>query len=316
MNILAGIFGLVIIGIILQDAFETIVLPRRVTRKIRLAKLSYRFLWGIWRIVAKPIRSINRREALLSYFGPLSLILLLALWAVGLIVGFALLQWALGSRVTSPDHPVTFWTDLYLSGSTFLTIGYGDVVAVTTLTRLIDVAEGGLGFGFLALIIGYVPIIYQAFSRRETNIALLDAHAGSPPSAEEFLRRHHYNTQEVTDFLRQWEQWSAELLESHLSYPVLMYYRSQHDNQSWIATLTAILDLCALAMSGIVDMPEEAARFTFAMARHAAVDLSQVLGTVPSMLPKNRLSAKDFARLQELLMESGVLLPQQEMAEQ
>ena len=104
-----------------------------------------------------------------------------------------------------------------------------------------------MGFGFLALIIGYVPIIYQAFSRRESNISLLDARAGSPSSATEMLRRH-YRTQrleELLQFLRKWEQWCATLLESHLSYPVLTYYRSQHERQSWLAALTTVLDTCA-----------------------------------------------------------------------
>src|SRR5262249_55504278 len=146
------------------------------------------------------------------------------------------------------EDDVDFNTYLYLSGVTFSTLGFGDVVAVSPLGRLLTVAEALLGFGFLACLIGYLPVFYQAFSRREVTISLLDARAGSPPSAASLLLRlaQAQNVPAVVPFLAEWERWAAELLESHLTYPVLSFYRSQHDNQSWLAALTAILDTCAL----------------------------------------------------------------------
>jgi ion channel len=265
----------------------------------------------------RKLRAGNRREFYLSYYGPLSVILLLILWAAVLVFAYALLQWGLTLPMSAPEKNVTFGTYLYLSGTTFITLGLGDVIPLAGVGRFLAVAEAGMGFGFLALIIGYVPIIYQAFSRREINISLLDARAGSPPSATEMLRRH-YRTErieEVIQFLREWERWCAELLESHLSYPVLTYYRSQHERQSWLAALTTILDTCALLLVGFDGITAPSARFSFAIARHAAVDLAQVYGT-PPMSPKlNRLSAADFRRMRDALAEVGLHLMHEEDAE-
>ena len=244
MRILAIILGILLIIAILQDSFETIILPRRVTRRFRLSRLFYAATWASWSLLGRKLRAGNRREVYLSYYGPLSLILLLILWAAVLMFAYALLQWGLDLPLNAPEKEVTFGTYLYLSGTTFITLGLGDVIPLAGVGRFLAVAEAGMGFGFLALIIGYVPVIYQAFSRREINISLLDARAGSPPSATEMLRRH-YRTQrleELIQFLGEWERWCAELLESHLSYPVLTYYRSQHERQSWLAALTTILD--------------------------------------------------------------------------
>jgi len=144
------------------------------------------------------------------------------------------------------------------------------------------VIEAGVGFGFLALVIGYLPVLYQAFSRRELNITLLDARAGSPPSAEELLRGFGAYQEELAVLLAEWERWGADVLESHLSYPVLSYYRSQHDNQSWLAALTTVLDASVLVMVASEGACSRQAGLTFAMARHAVVDLAQVLAAPPS----------------------------------
>jgi hypothetical protein len=318
MNIIAGIIGITLIFIILLDAFETIVLPRRVTRRIRLTRLFFLFTWRLWSLIAKKIHSDDRQEYYLSYYGPLSLILLLVLWAICLIFGFALLQFALGSALSAPEKVVNFGTDLYMSGTTLVTLGLGDVLPRTGLARTVTIIEGGTGLGFLALVIGYLPIIYQAFSRREVGISLLDAHAGSPPSAVEMLRRHRRGQvmDELVEHLHNWENWSADLLESHLSYPVLMYYRSQHDRQSWLAALTAILDVSALLAVGIDDVPQQSALFTFAIACHAAIDLGQFLVASPDQSQIRRLPHDDFLRLKESLTEMGISLHEEETAEQ
>ncbi len=309
MNVAAFILGILLIFGILQDSFETIVLPRRVSRRFRLSRLFYITLWGIWAMPARKMRPGNRREFYLSYFGPLSLILLVVVWAAILVLGFALVQWGIGSQINAPEKIPDFGTDLYLSGTTFITLGLGDVIPHEGLPRFFIVMESGIGFAFLALIIGYVPVIYQAFSRREINISLMDARAGSPSTPMEMLRRHckGQNTAELVLFLREWEKWCAELLESHLSYPVLTYYRSQHERQSWLASLTTILDVCALIMVGLNDVPIKPAKFVFAIARHAAVDLAQVYGTPPMMTTK-RLSKSDFARLRNELAANGIIL--------
>src|SRR6202165_5844200 len=308
MRILAIIIGLLLILIILQDSFETIVLPRRVSRRFRLSRLFYVSSWVLWSFLARKLRAGSRREVYLSYYGPLSLILMLVVWAAALICAFALLQWGLSLPMNAPEKELTFGTCLYMSGTTFITLGLGDVTPLAGVGRFLAVAEAGMGFGFLALIIGYVPIIYQAFSRREINISLLDARAGSPPSATEMLRRHYraQRIEELMQFMREWERWSAELLESHLSYPVLTYYRSQHERQSWLAALTTVLDTCALLIVGFENISTPTIRNTFAMARHAAVDLAPVYGTPPLNPKYNRLPPEDFARMQGSLAEVGL----------
>ncbi len=310
MRVVAGIAGIILLFLVLQDGFETIILPRRIARRFRFARFFYRATWWLWSVIARKIHSDRRREFYLSYYGPLSLLLLLIIWAAALVVAFALFQFALGSSLTSPDKVVSFATDLYLSGTTFFTLGYGDVVPREGLARLCAVVEAGLGFGFLAVIISYVPVIYQSFSHREAEITLLDARAGSPPSASEFLRRHMLaeQTDDLVQYLRNWERWCAELLESHLSYPVLIFYRSQHDRQSWLEALTTILDVCSLVMVGLDGIPEQAGRFTFAIARHAAVDLSQLFNTPPTETRENRLPPEEFSRLQDMLAASGITI--------
>jgi hypothetical protein len=308
IRILAVIFGIILIVAILQDSFESIVLPRRVTRRFRLSRMFYLSTWAFWSAIARKMRQGNRREFYLSYYGPLSLILLLIIWAGILILSFALIQWGLRLPMNPPEKVTSFGTYLYMSGTTFITLGLGDVTPLSGMGRFLAVAEAGGGFGFLALIIGYVPIIYQAFSRREINISLLDARAGSPPSATEMLRRHYraQRIEELVQFMRDWERWSAELLESHLSYPVLTYYRSQHERQSWLAALTTVLDTCALLIVGFENITTPTIRNTFAIARHAAVDLAQVYGTPPVNPKFNRLPPDDFSRMRDSLAEVGL----------
>ena len=318
MTIIVGILALLLILAVLWDAFETIILPRRVRRRVRITSLIYRLTWGPWGLVGRKLRN-SRREAFLSFYGPLSLIMLLGVWAIILILSFAMLQWAQGSPLSTPgNQPATFGTDVYMSGTTLFTLGLGDVVPKTALARAITVVEGGTGFAFLALVIGYLPILYQAFSRREARISLLDARAGSPPTAFELLRRNSEggSTEALIQLLYDWEQWCAELLESHLSYPTLGFFRSQHENQSWVSALTAILDLCSLILVGVDDIPKLPARLTYAIARHAAVDLSQVFRAPPMLKPFDRLPPDNLRELRELLATAGLAMREGPEADQ
>ncbi|MGC1617642.1 MAG: potassium channel family protein [Candidatus Acidiferrum sp.] len=302
--------GAAIFLIVLWDAFEAIILPRRVTRKFRLARLFYRSTWIVWKFATSLVSSRKRRETLLGFYGPLSLLVLVGVWAVGLVFGFSLMQYGAGSAVVITGGEPSFLTDIYLSGTTFFTLGLGDVIPRSGLARALVVTEAGFGFGFLAAVIGYLPFIYGSFSKREVNISLLDSRAGTPPTAGELLRRHSYRHGQdaLRELLRDWELWSAELMESHLSYPVLAFFRSQHDNQSWIASLTAILDASALVMVGIEGACEKQAQLTFAIARHAVVDLSQVFGTAPKPLSQDRLPAEELRQIRDILAQHGLKL--------
>jgi hypothetical protein len=318
MHPLSTIAGIALIFSVLLDAFETVVLPRRVRRQFRLTAWFYRRTWIPWRKIASLIKTTGRRENFLGYFGPLSLILLLAFWAVGLILGFAFLQFGAGEHLQLSGEPITFGRLLYHSGETFFTLGYGDITPVSPVARLLAVLEAGMGFAFLGVVIGYIPTIYSSFSRREIEISLLDARAGSPPTAAELLARFGNVTQQATldQIFRDWEHWAAEVLESHISYPPLSFFRSQHNNQSWLGALTMMLDASAMVIAGVDDLRNDQARITFAVARHAVVDLAQVINARYDPYFPDRLPPADLVHLREKLALRGVQLRQTPEAEQ
>ena len=183
MNIVLIIVGLAILFGVLLEAFESIILPRRVTRRFRLTRLFYRMSWIPWRAIGRRMNSIKTRESFFSYFGPMSLLFLLVLWAISLVVGFAFLILAAGPPAETYKAPIHFVDALYISGTNFFTLGLEDAVPRTASTRFLTVTEAGMGLGFLALVIGYLPVIFQSFSKREVSVVLLDARAGSPPTA-------------------------------------------------------------------------------------------------------------------------------------
>ncbi|HEX3659993.1 MAG TPA: potassium channel family protein [Acidobacteriaceae bacterium] len=299
---------LCVIGALL-DAFETVILPRRATGSFRFTRIFYRMTWRPWRWAALRVRRPRRRETMLSFYGPLSLVFLIATWAGALVVGFALIYSAFPQAfVDIHGRERTFVTDLYVSGTTIFTLGLGDVVPRSLAIRILVVLESGVGLGFVALVIGYFPVLYGAFSRREVNIALLDARAGSPPTAFELIRRHSFEggSAALVLLLEEWERWSAELLESHISYPLLCLFRSQHTSQSWLSALTAILDACALLIASVQEHSARQAQLTFAMARHALVDLSQTLGLKPTDTPQDRLPTERYRLIYDQLCQAGV----------
>jgi hypothetical protein len=295
--VLSTLLGVALILLALYDAFETLVLPRRVTRRLRIARTYFQTAWRVWRRGCDLIPPGRSRESALSIFGPLSLFGLFVCWVVMIVTGFALLHWW-GTTLTEPSND-DFRQCLYHSGETFFTLGYGDVTPVTYVGKLLAVVEAGVGFGFMAVVIGYLPVLYQAFSNRERSISLLDARAGSPPTAIELWRRFGRLAErsETDRFLAEWEIWSAELLESHLSFPVLCFYRSQHDNQSWLAALALVLDASSLLLVRGTSESRTRAQLTFAMARHAAVDMCLVFKLPPREPYAERLSREEIARI-------------------
>ena len=254
----------------------------------------------------------RRREALLSCFGPLALLVLFCTWAIVLIVAFGFLHWSLQTPMMPGAASLPPGGYLYFSGVTFFTLGYGDLTPAGELGRFLAVLETGLGFGFLAMIISYHPVLTQAFSSREIVISLLDARGGSPPTAVQILIRSRNSRphEALALELPAWETWSAELLENSLSFPMLAYYRSQHDNQSWLGALTAILDTCALQICGVGDANPHQARLTFAIARHAAVDLTLIFKITPIPPDLDRLSPDVLQKLQESLEVVGIKFPE------
>ncbi|MGA2559101.1 MAG: potassium channel family protein, partial [Terracidiphilus sp.] len=188
MRILTMIVGILFLFAVLLDAFQTIILPRRATGRFRLTRIFYIVTWRPWVFFTTRMRQLRQREAAFSFYGPLSLILLLAVWAGVMVVGFALIYYALGSPFNDAVQGAGLWSDLYVSGTTIFTLGLGDVTPHSGWVRAVIILESGTGLGLLAVVMGYFPVLYAAFSRREVSISMLDARAGSPPTAAELLR--------------------------------------------------------------------------------------------------------------------------------
>jgi hypothetical protein len=307
VHVVVAAAGLILIAAVLWDAFETVVLPRTVTRRFRLARGYFRVTWRTWTALSRSFEGAARHERFLAIFGPMSLIGLLGVWAIAQVVGFAALQWGVRTHLDGGPNLSRVADFLYMSGTSFFTLGLSDVHPTDPLGRFLTVLEGGLGFGFLGVVIAYFPVLYQSFSRREVRLTLLDAWAGSPPAAAEVVRRlaEAGEIETLERFLRDWEVWCSELLESHISYPVVAYFRSQHQKQSWTSALTSILDLTALIAVGIEGIPTWQARATFAIARHAAVDLSQVFQASPDY-HCDRLDAAALEQLRRQLETVGL----------
>lgn len=308
MRILIMGAGIVCLFIVLLDAFQTIILPRRATGRLRLTRAFYAMTWRPWVFFTRRLHDAGKQESSFSYYGPLSLILLLVVWASAMVVGFALIFYSLDHPFNDTLQPPSFQSDLYVSGTTIFTLGLGDVTPRSAWARKVVILESGVGLGFLAVVMGYFPVLYGAFSRREVSISLLDARAGSPPTASELLRRHSYDGGDaaLAQLLLEWERWSAELLESHISYPLLCYFRSQHNNQSWISALTAVLDTSALLIADVQGREARQAQLTFAMARHAMIDLAQIFSLTPVRNAPDRLPPERYKQLYQILAQSGI----------
>jgi hypothetical protein len=286
---------------------------------LRITRLFFLVTWYPWTALAGILPSRRSREQFYSAYGPLALLVLFIFWALLLILAYGLIYLGLGMPFADPTHPVSalgvVWSCLYVSGTTIFTLGLGDVLPTSQIARALIVMEAGTGLGFVALVIGYVPVLYTAFSNREISVALLDARAGSPPTAGELLTRHSFSGghEALTVLLSEWERWAAAMLETHISYPILCYYRSQHDNQSWLSALTAILDACSLLITTVEGPSTRQAQLTFAVARHVLVDLGHVFHREASEQkhrdnPPVRLKDDEFGELCQLLDQSGFSL--------
>lgn len=291
MRVVVGLAGALLVVLMLAEFFVAFLLPRRVKRDPRIARGVYQALWLPWRAVAHRLRPITA-DALLGYFGPLALLIELAVWVFGLIVGFGCLQWAGGGGFS-----------LDSSAGTFLSASF---VHVGIWHRAIGLLEAATAVGVLFTVIGYLPSVYSAYSLREIAISRLSTRTGAPPSAAGLLV---HGWDELDSTLREAERWATEMMETHLAYPLLAYYRSQHVGQSWLSALTAIVDTSAVVLAAAEDGAEgtRAAELAYRVGRHALADLAHQLaeGTGGT---ERELTAEDAAELRSLLEASGLPL--------
>jgi hypothetical protein len=272
MHVIAGLGGLVLILAMLVEFFVAFMLPRRVKRDPRIARGIYQALWRPWRATAA-LLSPAAEDTVLGFFGPLALLIELVVWVLGIMVGFSLLQWAFGSKLGAGTHD--FGDDLYFSSGDFLSAAVSGA-PVGSAAKALSLAEAATGVGVLFIVIGYLPSIYFAFSRREIAVSQLASRAGTPPSAVHLLRRisERDRWDHLRDYLGEAEGWVAEMMETHLSYPLLAYYRSQHVNQNWLAALTTIVDTSAAIIAALPEGVPGVAEQTYAIGRHALSDLA------------------------------------------
>jgi hypothetical protein len=287
------------------DAFNTLVLARRTRHVFRIARLYYLLTWKPFAALARKIKSPLRRESVLGIYGPMSLLLLIVLWGIGLVLAFGLLEWSVGME--SPEFTSTFAHDLYLSSRALVTLNDGAPKNATS--QFLSVCEGGLGLAFLGLVVGYLPVLYQSFAKRELVISLLDARAGSPPSAGGLLASMPFEADGIVQQLEKWESWMAQLLENQISFPMLGYFRSQHSNQAWLTALVAILDYATIIGTASEGSLRLQADLTAAMGRHVLSDVVVIFGLEKSCQgkPSTRLSGQ-AEQLRKLVVQRPIVL--------
>ncbi len=277
LNAAGAAAGIILIAITLNDVFQSVVMPRATGRRYRISFYVWRSAWYVWPKIAWRIHPTDGdpREDLLAVFAPFMLVSLIGLWAALLIVGFAFLLWSMRAAI-APPH-ASFATLLYFAGSSLLTIGFGDVVARGALPRLVSVLAALAGLSFLAIVTAYIFAVFGAFQQRETFVVTVAARAGAPPSGVNLLAIAGYSKtyEDFPKLMMDAQHWAASVMESHLAYPVLAFFRSSHDEQSWVGTLGTLLDAATLAITTIDSDRTGQARIFYAVGRHAARDLAR-----------------------------------------
>lgn len=307
MHVLVGILGAFLVALMLTEIFVAFLLPRRVKRDPALVRTVFTYGWLPWRAMARRLPA-QAADTMLGIYGPFGLLLNLVLWVATMMLGYACLQWAVGSHLGPGGATVDFGKDVYFAAATMTTDGPSGLAAQTTSARILQIVDAGSGLAVLAIVIGYLPSLYQAFSRREATVSQLDARAGSPPSAGRLVLRTAQQDGWVSlnRYLASWEPWVADLMETHLAYPVLAYFRSQHVNQNWLAAICSVLDACAFTIAAAPAGTVDATRFTYAIARHAVADLSYSFKVTPAPPQQDRLSEDELRTLLEELEAIGV----------
>jgi Ion channel len=276
MLILEGLAGLVVVLATLFDVFLVVIVPRRAPnfgRRIRISANLIPRLWTVWRELGLRSSSADRRELFLGTYGSLAVVLLLVAWVAGLVVGYGLLLDALKSELRPP--PDDLGTAMYFAGVSLLTLGFGDIVATEAPARVITLVAAANGLGLFAMVITLLFTLYGAFQRREVDVVVLQAGAGAPPSGVTLLETYALGgiLDDLPSVFARWQAWAAEVLDSHLAYPILAYFRSSHDNDSWISSLGAVMDAATLVLTTIDDGPKGWAKLSRAVGNHCLEDL-------------------------------------------
>jgi hypothetical protein len=266
--------GLIILLAVFYDLFQSVILPRPAVNKFAMARFLFRGLWASWRWVGSRTSRAARRENWLGAFAPIGVLTLFLVWGLSLVIGYGLIIDALSHQMR--PVPENFGTSLYFSATTLVPLSYGDLVPVGTAARITTVGESVTGVLLAALVITLLFTLYQSFQEREELVLTLDAMAGAPPSGVHLLEtaaERGMHDQLVNTF-DEWRRWAAAVLESHLAYPALLFFRSSHDNEAWLNSFGAVMDAAILVISTVEDESEGPARLMFTVGNHLVEDLA------------------------------------------
>ncbi|PZR63217.1 MAG: hypothetical protein DLM71_04685 [Chloroflexi bacterium] len=295
IEVLCGLIGVLVVATVLWDVFETVVLPRPSPTRVRPARNLVRLTWPIWRSRALGRDTSLKRERVLGTYAPILVLMLLATWITLLALGFGGILYALRAGIRPvPDLA----TAIYFAGESVLTLGYGDIVAVDSAARVASLLAAALGLGVLALGITYLFSLYDSFQKREVLVVRLEARAGAPPSGVALLETYGSpgRRDALGDFFLAWEAWAAEVLDTHVAYPILAYFRSSHDNVSWVSSVGAVLDASALVLTTVSDGPSGEAQMVQRLGQHFVEDLANFFGWPADRSPAVERHEFDAAR--------------------
>ena len=272
MDVIIFALGVLLLVLALWDLFETVVVPRPTPGRFRIGRYIVRGSWRGLRAIlnARPARS---HDTVLGLFAPAATVALLGAWLVTLIVGYGLILFALRDelRPVPPDLGST----VYFAASSVLTLGFGDIVAIDAPARIVVVVAAVTGLGTVALVVTFLFSLYGSYQRREIRVVALQAAAGAPPSAVALLENYAQLglVGRLPDLFLEWESWAVEVLDSHIAYPLLGFFRSSHDNLSWISALGTILDATSLVLTTITGVPRGEAKLAKRVGTHLVEDI-------------------------------------------
>ncbi|MBV9737476.1 MAG: two pore domain potassium channel family protein [Candidatus Eremiobacteraeota bacterium] len=305
VNVVAALLGIFLIWAALRDVFQAVVLPRAVDRRLRISAYLVRFLWRIWPRLSWRIADDDKREDFLATFAPFALICILAAWVFTLVVAYGLLFYALRSQLQ--PQPVDFWGALYFAGTSLFTIGFGDITGRGGLARFLSLAAGASGLSVVAITTAFLFAVFGAFQRREVFVVTVGNRAGSPPSGIGLLAIAAGKDiiDDLPTLFAQAQQWTAEVMESHLAYPILSYFRSSHDYESWVGTLGTLLDAATLLLTTTEKTAHGQAQIFYWLGRHLTHDFVRYfeLETHESVGIERAEFDQAYARLSQLGFE-------------
>jgi hypothetical protein len=305
-DVVAVLAGSVLIVGTMYDVFQSVVLPRPAVGRVRFSPVLIRWMWRLWRSVATRPRRLQTREAALAAFAPVTVLGLLILWGFLLSLGYALIFYALQDGLH--PRPETFGTTLFFSVGTLLSFIVSGIDATAAPTRLLVGMEAATGFALFALVISLLFSLFSSFQRRETAVVALDALAGAPPSGLQILEScaKHDMPEQLADTFIEWRNWTVDVLESHLSYPLLLYFRSSHDKEAWPNSFAAVMDAATLVLSVVDGGPVGPATLMYKVGTHLIEDMGRYYRQRD--LPVTDPDRQEFAEACERLRGAGYRL--------